>query len=232
MRYLDLLDDGLRVSLPDGTTQPLRRFLLPLALLLTSGTLLVVSMFLPYWSMQLEAPQYPDGLRVDVYVNHLEGDVAEIDELNHYLGLPPLEEGGQLERGLAVPGILSIAVLTLATYLLHNRGASLLTLPIVAYPLVFLADLWYILYSYGHSIDPTSALGNVVEPFTPPLFGRGVIGQFASVAVAGWGFYLAVLAALLALAGLWAHRAAFKPVHDARRHASVTNTPRPNERST
>lgn len=231
MRPLDLIDDGLRVSLPDGTTQPLRRYLAPLALLLASASLLVVSMLLPYWSMDLEAPQYPEGLRVEVYVDHLEGDVAEIDELNHYLGLAPLEEGGQLERRIAIPGLLAVAALTALAFLLHNRWASLLTVPIVTFPLVFLADLWYILYTYGHSIDPTSALGGAIKPFTPPLFGRGQVGQFASVANAELGLYLAVLAALLALVGLLAHRRAFKPLHRARRERARSNEPRPQERS-
>ena len=42
---------------------------------------------------------------MDVYVNHLEGDMREIDELNHYLGMPPLDEGGRLERSISIyPG--------------------------------------------------------------------------------------------------------------------------------
>lgn len=225
MRPLDLLDGGLRVSLPDGTTQPLRRYLAPLALLVASASLLVVSISLPYWSMDLEAPQYPDGLRVEVYVDHLEGDVAEIDELNHYLGLPPLEAGGQIERRIAIPGILAVATATVFAFLVRNRAAILFSIPVVTYPLVVLADLRYILYTYGHSIDPTSALGGAVKPFTPPLFGRGQVGQFASIAHAEVGLYLAALAALLALVGMWAHHAAFKPLRDARGRRSDTNAP-------
>lgn len=224
MRPLDILDDGLRVSLPDGTTQPLRRYLAPLALLLASASLLATSILLPYWSMDLEAPQYPEGLRVEVYVDHIEGDVAEIDSLNHYLGLPALEKGGQLERRIAIPAILGIAGLAALAYLVRNKWASLLALPAVMYPLVFLADLWYILYAYGHGIDPTSPLGGAIEPFTPPLFGRGQVGQFASVAHAELGFYLAALAAIVGLAGLWTHRVSYKPLHDAR-HAAVSSNP-------
>lgn len=88
----------VKVVLPDGTTRQLMDYLLPSALLMLATLLLVISMFLPYWSMTMMAPQYPKGLRVDVYLNHLEGDMREIDELNHYLGMPKLDEGGQLER--------------------------------------------------------------------------------------------------------------------------------------
>lgn len=231
MRIPELLDDGLRVTLPDGTTQPLRRYLIPLGLLFTSAALLIVSTFVPYWSMDLEAPQYPDGLRVEVYVNHLEGDVDEIDELNHYIGLAPLEDGGQFERRIALPLLFGIAALTLVTFVVRGRWSAALLVPIVAFPVAFLVDLWYIMYTYGHSVDPTSALGGAIKPFTPPLFGRGVVGQFASTAQAELGLYLATLAALVALLALWAHRRAYKPLREARRHLESTSAPRPNERS-
>lgn len=231
MRPLDLIDDGLRVSLPDGTTQPLRRYLAPLALLAASAALLVASTLLPYWSMLLVAPQYPDGLHVSVYVEHIEGDVQEIDTLNHYLGLPPLDEGGRIERALALPAILVVALLTLGAALVRKRWGPLLLLPAIGFPLGFLADLWYILYSYGHDIQPTSALGNAIDPFTPPLFGRGQVAQFASIAHAEAGLWLASLAALLALAGLVALHVANAPLQRARERApSATASARPSER--
>lgn len=217
MRILTLLDDDLRVTLPDGTTQPLRRYVAPPVLLIASASLLVVSMLLPYWSMDLDAPQYPEGLRVEVYVDHLDGDVGEIDELNHYLGLPPLEEGGQFERRIANSAILGMASVAILAIIVRNRWAIPLVFPIVAYPLIFLADLWYILYTYGHSIDPHSALGGAIKPFTPQLFGPGAVGQFTSVAQAEVGLYLAVLASLVALAALWCHRAAYKALREARK---------------
>ena len=50
-----------------------------------AAILLALSTFFPYWRMRLNAPQYPKGLYVTVYVNHMTGDVAEIDGLNHYI---------------------------------------------------------------------------------------------------------------------------------------------------
>ena len=45
------------------------------------------------------APQYPDGLRLDIYSHKLEGgssgqDVKEINVLNHYIGMHDLRDGG------------------------------------------------------------------------------------------------------------------------------------------
>lgn len=218
MKYLS--DPDVKVLLPDGSTRKLLDYLIPSALLMLAALLLIVSMFLPYWSMTMKAPQYPQGLRVDVYVNQLEGDVSEIDALNHYLGMPPLDEGGQLERSVSMLAITVLGLLLLAAVFVHNQWAGLLALPVIAYPFIFLADLWWILYQYGHSIDPQSALGGAIEPFTPPLFGEGTIGQFGTVARAEPGLILAFLAAAVVVVGLWFHRAAYRPVVEARKRAA------------
>ena len=41
---------------------------------------------------------------VNAYINHLEGDVQEIDGLNHYIGMRPLGEAAQLERTISMFG--------------------------------------------------------------------------------------------------------------------------------
>lgn len=215
MKYL--FDPDVKVVLPDGSSRNLTTFLLPSALLMLGALLLVISIFQPYWSLKMIAPQYPKGLQVDVYVNRLGGDVSEVDALNHYLGMPKLDEGGQLERSISVFSMIALGLLLIAGVFIHNQWAAILALPVVLFPFVFLADLWYILYTFGHSIDPKSALGGAIEPFTPPLFGEGKIGQFGTVAQAELGLYLAFAAVAVVLVGLWFHRAAYKPIVDARK---------------
>ena len=44
------------------------------------------------WRISMEAPQYPKGLWMDVYTHKLESghnnhDIAEINTLNHYIGM-------------------------------------------------------------------------------------------------------------------------------------------------
>lgn len=208
--------------LPDGTFLPLGRFLLPTTLLVAAGLLVVTSLFLPYWGMTLHAPQYPQGLHVTVRLTGMSGDVAEIDELNHYLGLSPIENGGRLERAVAPWAVPAMAgLLGLASWV-YDRRAALLTVPALAFPAGFAADLWTLLDRFGHSIDPHSALGGAVEPFTPTMVGHGAIGQFTTDAQFGVGFWFAVLASVLGAVGLWAHRRAFKPLADAQRPVEVS----------
>lgn len=217
MERLFNIDSDVQVLLPDGSKRRLMEYLLPSVLLMLAAFMLMVSVFLPYWSMTLQAPQYPKGLKVEVYVSHLDGDVSEIDALNHYLGMPPLDDGGRLERSLSVFAIVALGFLLIAGVFVHNQWAGLLALPTLGFPLVFLADLWVILYQYGHSIDPTSPLGGAIEPFTPPVLGPGKVGQFETVARLEAGMWLALVTVVVVLVGLWFHRAAYKPIVDARR---------------
>jgi hypothetical protein len=221
MKSFFALDPDVKVLLPDGSVRRLTDYLLPSAALMFAALLLVLSIFVPYWSMTLTAPQYPGGLTVEVYVNRLEGDMREVDELNHYLGMPPLDEGGKFERSISVLAIVVLSSLLIAGVFIHNQWAGILAIPALLFPLLFLADLALILYQYGHSIDPTSALGSAIEPFTPPLFGVGTVGQFGTVANIGPGLLLACVSVGVVLIGLWFHRAAYKPIVDARKRLQV-----------
>jgi len=170
-----------------------------LGLLVLAGVLLIGSIFLPYWDITLHAPQYPGGLTVSAYVHDMVGEIREVDELNHYIGMMPLEGAAEHERDLAVFAIPVVAGLVVASFWVHGRWKWLMVLPILIYPFAFLGDLWIWLYHAGHSLDPTAALSSSIKPFTPHVFGTGKIGQFSTEARFALGFYMAFLAALLTL---------------------------------
>ena len=48
---------------------------------------LLPSIFLPIWKIGLLAPQYPGGLSVVIYPHTVTGDLAEVNILNHYIGM-------------------------------------------------------------------------------------------------------------------------------------------------
>lgn len=153
--------------------------------------LYIGSYFAPYWHFTLMAPQYPDGLTIDIFLTHLEGDVREINGLNHYIGMRSLDEAAQLERQFAGWAIGLLCVSVVAFTLLPGRKFSwLILLPAVLFPLGFMADSFYWLYTFGNNLDETAPIN--IAPFTPTLLGKGEVGQFATVAFPGVGFYLAI----------------------------------------
>lgn len=113
--------------------------------------------------------------------------------------------------------VVVLGLLLVAGVFVHNQWAGILAVPALTFPFLFLADLWWILYSYGHSIDPESALGGAIEPFTPPILGEGMVGQFGTVAQFELGLYLAFVSLGVILLGLWFHRKAYKPLLEARK---------------
>jgi hypothetical protein len=191
------------------------RYRTPTIILWLARFALLVSIFLPYWRMKLEAPQYPDGLFVEAFLNRLTGDVKEIDGLNHYIGMRPLNEAAQLERTLSIAAIIALVLLVEGASIVRTKWAALLTLPAIVFPVFFLADLYFWLDHFGQNLDPNAALSNAIEPFTPPVLGVGVIGQFRTIAYPGAGLILSVCASVLIVVALFFHRRAYKPLVDA-----------------
>ncbi len=194
------------------------RYLLPTLFMMAAAVLLIASIFMPYWSLTLHAPQYPQGLTIQAYLNRLEGDVREIDGLNHYIGMRPLNEAATFERSISIIGVVAIALLLLATVFVHTRWAALLALPALLFPLIFLADLQYWMANFGQNLDPRAPLSSSVKPFVPPVLFEGRIAQFRTWAVPDVGLWMATAASVLILVGLWFHRRAYKPLVEAQEH--------------
>lgn len=202
---------GPRVAPEELATRTLR-YAAPQALLALARVLLLASVFLPYWHMELDAPQYPDGLYLTAYINHLTGDVKEIDGLNHYIGMRPLHEAAQLERTTSVWLIIAMVLLMEGAAFMHTRWAVLLALPAILFPVGFLVDLQYWMATFGQNLDPAAPLSSSVKPFTPTVLGEGGIGQFKTYADAGSGLWLAGAGSLTTVAAFYFHRRAYKPL--------------------
>lgn len=173
-----------------------------LATLVIAAALLIASIVFPYWELTLHAPQYPMGLDISVYVNKMEParNVFEVNGLNHYIGMMKLDDAAKIERQISIGAIIVVALLTLGSFFLRGKWRWIARLPIMAYPAIFVADLFAWLYYAGHSLDPHRPL-TAISDFTPHILGKGVIGQFSTDAFFSTGFWLAVVAALLVLAG-------------------------------
>jgi copper chaperone NosL len=66
-------------------------------LLLAAALFLIVSLFVPLWSIYLDAPQYPEGLMLEIWPNKIAGDVDIINGLNHYIGMKTLKTSDFIE---------------------------------------------------------------------------------------------------------------------------------------
>ncbi len=173
---------------------------------LLAAVVLVVASFLPLWSLTLHAPQYPQGLNLTAYGTSLEGDLNEINGLNHYIGIKAIEPDSIFELTL-FPYVMSLLIVTVVAgaILVRNwRLRALLALAVWAIPVTLLIDTQWWLYSYGHDLNPDAPIK--VAEFTPRVLGSTTVMNFNSDAMVASGFWLMALAGLLLAAGPWLAR--------------------------
>lgn len=151
-------------------------------MLLAAVVLLVATFFLPLWNLTMFAPQYPDGLRLDIYSYTLVGgnhgqDIKEINVLNHYIGMQDLANESFTEFKW-MPFVIGALGLLILRAFVHGSVASLVdvTMLFVYFGGFSLWSFGYKLYRYGHDLAPTAAVK--VPPFMPPMFGGQQIANF------------------------------------------------------
>ncbi|HEX3235669.1 MAG TPA: hypothetical protein VHR41_15840 [Gemmatimonadales bacterium] len=160
-------------------------------LLIGAGILAGLAMVLPLWGMTLVSTQYPEGLRMVVYSNHIRGDIDEINALNHYIGMTRIRDGFFPELRLLPLGLGLVAVGCLFAALVRRIWADLLPLTLmIAIAGYGLWSMAHRLYQFGHDLDPTAAIR--IAPFTPPMLGQNQIAQFATYSYFSWGTFLAL----------------------------------------
>lgn len=165
---------------------------------------------LPVWESSIVAPQYPNGLSVRVYLDRVEGDTNEVNLLNHYVGMRPIEDMATIERSLSLVMLVLAGSAAVFALTLDRLGwKAFLTLPLVLFPVGMILDLLGWLYYAGHALDPTSALSMTVKPFMPKLVGYQKVANFHVWSSLGWGAWLQVAASALLARSLlrgWAAR--------------------------
>jgi hypothetical protein len=179
--------------------------------LLLLATLLLVPVYLaPLWRLTMFAPQYQEGLRLDIYSYKLEGgnkgqDIKEINILNHYIGMRDLapEDFTEFKWLPFVVGAVGLLILRAAVF--GTVGHVLdVTVLFVYFSLFSLWSFAYKLWSYGHDLAPTAAVK--VPPFMPPVYGGKQLANFevySYPALASYALGAAAMALLLALFLSW-----------------------------
>jgi copper chaperone NosL len=157
---------------------------------------------MPIWRSDLSAPQYPQGLDLTVYNDRVDGDVHEVDALNHYVGMKPYRFGDFWETELWWPTIGALIVLAVGATLVRKRWlARLARIGIWIAPLGVLADVQFRLYQFGHELKPGAALR--IDEFTPKVIGGTSVLNFDVMSYPGEAMFAIWAAAALLSFGPW-----------------------------
>jgi hypothetical protein len=174
-------------------------------LVAAAGVAMLAAIFFPLWQMTMVSNQYPEGLRMLIYTYKLSGDLQEINTLNHYIGMHPLDaehftELRVLPYSFGLGGLLCL--------LAAGLGRRLITTLVLAGGMVSglgsMGLMLYELYNYGHNLDPKAAID--VPPFMPAPIGVNKLANFHVTTFFHLGSALFIAALVLLVVALWVSR--------------------------
>ncbi len=171
-------------------------------LLALASLLLILTYFLPLWRIELVAPQYPEGLRMFIWVNRITGgtefDLYNINLLNHYIGMKPIEPEAIPELKI-MPFIIGFLIaFGLLSAILGKR--VLLYAWVITFVLLGvagLADFYKWEYDYGHNLDPNAPIKIPGLAYQPPLIGTKQLLNMLASSFPDVGGYIAVVSLFL-----------------------------------
>jgi hypothetical protein len=182
-------------------------------LLFALSALLLGSLYvLPLWNVMLQAPQYPEGLGMRIWVHTITGfkpnDLDSINNLNHYIGMKRIEPGSIPELRL-MPALVGLLIaLGLAAAVTARRAlARIFVGAFLLLGVAGLVDFYKWEYDYGHDLDLENAIIKVPGMnYQPPLIGSKQLLNFRATSLPAAGGVLAGVALAVGVFALFGDR--------------------------
>ena len=167
-------------------------------ILLIVSALLFGSLLFPMWRIELEAPQYPEGLVLQLHANKIGGDVDVINGLNHYIGMKTLHtedfpEFTILPYVFAFFGLFALAMVFIA----KRKGVIILFSSFVLFAILAGVDFYRWNYEYGHNLNPNAAIVVPGMAYQPPLIGYKQLLNFGAYSIPDIGGWMMIAAGVL-----------------------------------
>ena len=172
-------------------------------LLLVAAVGLVFVLFTPIWRIELAAPQYPEGLSMQIHANGLKGNVDIINGLNHYIGMKTLHNEDFIEFTV-LPYIIAFfaAAFLLTAIVGRRRLLNILFFTFVLFGILAMYDFWRWEYNYGHELNPAAAIVVPGMAYQPPLIGFKQLLNFGAYSIPDIGGWIFISAGVLCLIGI------------------------------
>ncbi len=163
-----------------------------------SGTLIVV-FFLPAWRIDLFAPQYPEGLTMNIWINGLSGDVSVINGLNHYIGMKHITVDMFPEFKFLPYVVAFFLLLGMTVAITGERRFLFIYLVLTAIGgILAMYDFYQWGYDYGHNLDPKAPIQVPGFSYQPPVIGHKRLLNFDAYSFPDVGGWVVIAAGALA----------------------------------
>ena len=176
-------------------------------ILIAASLILILTFFLPLWYIDLEAPQYPEGIGLEIWINKITGqkpnDLENINGLNHYIGMKTIVPESIPELKIIPFIIIFLIAFGLVTAFTGKRFLvySWIGLFIIL-AAVGIYDFYLWEYDYGHNLNPNAAIKIPGMAYQPPLIGSKMLLNFNAISLPDVSFYILVIAVGLAIIAL------------------------------
>lgn len=173
-----------------------------------SSLLLVLTFFFPLWKIDLNAPQYPEGLGLRIWLHQISGlkpnDLQSINGLNHYIGMKPIEQDSIPELTI-MPYIMIFMILSgLAIALFKQKKMVYIWLLLfVILGIIGLYDFYIWGYEYGHNLDPNAPIKVPEMTYQPPLIGSKQLLNINAVSLPSISSFLILISILLIITTIY-----------------------------
>jgi hypothetical protein len=168
-----------------------------------AALMLIGVYFTPIWSISMEAPQYPEGIGMNISVDNIEGkqknDLQNINGLNHYIGMKEINPDSipELKVMPYIFGFLIISGLVIAG--VGNHKWILFWLGLFGlFAIAGLVDFYIWGYDYGHNLNPDAPIKVPGMTYQPPLLGSKQLLNINATSLPHIGFYISLLSMSIA----------------------------------
>jgi copper chaperone NosL len=169
-------------------------------LLLFCAAALAVVLFVPMWRIELDAPQYPEGLTLLIFTNKLGGNVDIVNGLNHYIGMKTLHAADFMEFTLLPYFVGFFAALALFVAIMARpKLLYAFFILFMLFALLSMVDFWRWEYNYGHDLNPDAAIIVPGMSYQPPLIGFKQLLNFGAYSIPDIGGWIFVGVGLISL---------------------------------
>lgn len=167
-------------------------------LIVAGGLMLFAVLYVPLWRIELNAPQYPEGLELIINPDGLGGNVDIINGLNHYIGMKTLHNEDFVEfRILPILIIIFGTAFLLTGFFGRLKLLKILTVAFILFGVIAMADFWKWEYNYGHDLNPDAAIKVPGMAYQPPLIGYKQLLNFAAYSIPATGGWLFIAAGVI-----------------------------------
>jgi copper chaperone NosL len=173
-------------------------------LLFASALILVGVFFFPLWNINLEAPQYPEGLGIRIWVNQITGykenDLQSINGLNHYIGMKPINPDDIPELKIMPFAIGFMILFGLFNSFKGNRKTVYVWIILfLILGAIGLYDFYVWEYNYGHNLSPDAPIKVPGMSYQPPLIGSKQLLNINAVSLPSISSFIILISVLLAV---------------------------------